>query len=536
MFLGFSRTTFTPQPTWYYTFLEFPFYLHYRKEAWFILCGTRSTILEDCLGGVSALTARIMRYLFVDNTSNFEKGFYLTYNGAKYIVRVTFKGFIADEKGLKCMYDVKGASGTKPCIGCQNVFNFIHKRRGPRDAGKLGLDITSLDEVAPHDDASIIAAHDRLLAASLDPTVNNAAFEEMQKLLGINFNPLGILGDQELRPFLRPVSMYFRDLQHTLASGGVASTELAVFLNLFQKNARLKAAGVTLERLSQYAQAFTLPRSQGKPNLNWFHSSFLAKDHVKHFSSDVLSMYPILVAFAVDAILPCNVLQDNVRCLILMEAILSMLCNVPVVTDAVYEKLNSLIMEHARLFQRLYPAHIKVKFHHMLHLAADLKRLGFSISCFAMERRHRDWKSVVLWAFRSFELSSTRDAINCMVHQIVAGQWKFDAFWLDNPREAELFGVTVEVARGAHTPYGLLRSNDLVLASLGDGVVGRVGRFFCINGGFFVEFSRFMPIDDDWSLTPVDTAIIDLSLCRSALAWAPRNSERMRVLIPSAFR
>ena len=79
---------------------------------------------------MAALVAQVMRVFFVDGVSNFTKGFQIHKpDGGFQMLRATFKGWLADEKALKEFNDIKGQAGTKPCISCQNVFNFIHKKK-----------------------------------------------------------------------------------------------------------------------------------------------------------------------------------------------------------------------------------------------------------------------------------------------------------------------------------------------------------------------------------------------------------------------
>ena len=72
----------------------------------------------------------MLRTFFVDGISNFTNGFRYIYHGALVSVKGVFRGIIADEKGLKEMFDIKGQAGCECCISCKNVFNVIHKDKG----------------------------------------------------------------------------------------------------------------------------------------------------------------------------------------------------------------------------------------------------------------------------------------------------------------------------------------------------------------------------------------------------------------------
>ena len=172
----------------------------------------------------------------------------------------------------------------------------------------------------------------------------------------------------------------------------------------------------------------------------WFRSKFRTKDHVKHFSSDVLAMVPLLASFLVTIIEPLGVMADHTKSMQLLATILSILQNHYVVTGSVYTALREAVDEHAQLFVRLYHSLIKIKFHHLLHLPEDLLRLGCILSCFVTERKHRDWKAVTLFAFRNFEAQTIRDFVNYMVEEFASGRFKFCEAFLRKAKRSIIDG------------------------------------------------------------------------------------------------
>ena len=62
-----------------------------------------------------------------------------------------------------------------------------------------------------------------------------APVKDMQSDRGINYNIDGLLGDTRLRGFVKPVSHYLRDWQHTLAASGVAGSLLAGVCDVLKK-------------------------------------------------------------------------------------------------------------------------------------------------------------------------------------------------------------------------------------------------------------------------------------------------------------
>ena len=111
----------------YYAFLEWPAWMLHNSDAWILFGALKTKVVHNVRGGVSAVVASIIRLTFVTRPANFTSGVFIDHRNGSKLVQATLKGIIADELGLKGAFDLKGASGTKPCPNCQNIFNFIHK-------------------------------------------------------------------------------------------------------------------------------------------------------------------------------------------------------------------------------------------------------------------------------------------------------------------------------------------------------------------------------------------------------------------------
>ena len=195
----------------YYAFLEWPVWMLHRRDAWMCFGNLRVSIIEKLKGGVSAVFAKIAQVMFTTVPTNLANGFFIVVKGAEIMMRAIFKGIIADEKGLKEAWDIKGQAGIKPCISCQNIFNFIHKQGGD-DGYRKGLDNVSRESWIPHTNESLIAMHDQL---ALLPKSQREPGETQR---GVNYNPVGLIGQPELRAIIAPESQYFRDWQRTCCS------------------------------------------------------------------------------------------------------------------------------------------------------------------------------------------------------------------------------------------------------------------------------------------------------------------------------
>ena len=204
-------------------------------------------------------------------------------------------GWLADEKGLKDIFDIKGQAGQCPCFNCNNVRRFMTRTVGGRF---VTLACTDPSRFELRTNAQLRAMLMRLSEA---PTKTDR--EALENAFGINFAPDGLLRNTYLMTHvLDPVNNYLRDPMHTLSSHGVAGTHIALLVQT------LKHYGVKLDIAQAYAKKFPLPRARGTVSDSYFQDSMLESDHVQHFASDVLGMIPILHTFLQDKFEPMGLI------------------------------------------------------------------------------------------------------------------------------------------------------------------------------------------------------------------------------------
>ena len=249
----------------YYAFTEWPLWILHKSDAWLCFGALRTSIIYDVKGGVSAVFALVMRMLFVSGPVNSTTGFVISCNDSAKLIRASLRGIIADEKGLKEAFDIKGASGKKFCISCQNMFNFIHKGRHRASDYQIPANSTDTRAWIPHTDESIRELHTRL--GDIKATGErgwNTKFKTLETEGGVNYNPRGLLGDSALRRIVKPVSHYIRDWQHTYCSNGIASGHLSGVLHAIIGDEILEHEQITLETITEYCSHYTLPSCYGK--------------------------------------------------------------------------------------------------------------------------------------------------------------------------------------------------------------------------------------------------------------------------------
>ena len=524
----------------YYSFAEWPSWLLHRKDGWLALGSLRTKIIHNIKGGVTSLVKSIMKLFFIDGYANLQTGFSYEAHGASRVCQASFGGFLADEKGLKEFMDIKGQAGVKPCVSCKNVKNFIHKNQErAADPYVAGLDVCAGEFIDRHTDESFYAMVDMLIEAKRN-NMDKKQFEELEKVLGINYNADGLLFCAELRDVYKPVTHYIRDWQHTLASSGVIGSEIYACLSEQQKNNTLKNRDppITLVTLEEYADNFHVPTERDAVNKNWFKSKFLTKDHVKHFSSDVLCMLPIVYSFLVAVVEPIGVMTANVQSMGLLCKIVSILQMSYDFGDKEHKLLRKAIDDHHKLFRAIYGHCIKVKFHHLFHLPENLLWLKRVVSCFVTERKHRDWKALSLFAFRHVEHQSVIDFCNYAVQEFKSGRFSFLPLYLIDPEDVEINGVGARVSLKATCYAGTVSRGKIVLSIVEGGrVIGMCRRFWEFEGqNSVVEIDAYDTapgLSGNFSTSDAAKTFVPLSSLRALLIWAPARAGVINIILPS---
>ena len=294
-----------------------------------------------------------------------------------------------------------------------------------------------------------------------------AKIKELEQCFGLQYNPDNLLFDNRCRSLIQPVDHYIRDWMHTLVSHGVFGTETAMLF------AALRSSRITLRMLSDYASNFKLPKARGKVDLTWFADNRVEADRLRTFAGEQLNMAPIVLAFLEDVVAPRSVLEEHIECYSLMVTIVEICSSGPMTAARNTDRLSALIVQHHRIYARIYPSGIKPKWHHMLHLIEGFRSMGVCLSCFAMERKHRSVKAASLRIFRHFESTVLRDLAHSQLIDL-SDPLLYKAVSLINPRA----GVADTLYRSttARFPCGELHIGDVCWAA-GRSVVGLVAFF-----------------------------------------------------------
>lgn len=511
-----------------WTFTELPEWFVCRADAWFQFGVIRTQLLEEVPGGISALMKAVVRTFWRPNAiPNFASaGCIVNHGNGSLLIRARFGGFLGDEKGMKEVFASKGPAGLKPCLSCKNIVQFLE---GSTTATSylqgLAAPRTKFDAAS---DADVYLMVDRIRQVAETGTRHELA--EIQKALGINYDPDAILFDTSLRGIVRPVTGWIRDWMHMMCVAGVANVEVEQLL------AVLHASGVGPTMVTAFFANFTLPKQHGNIEADWFTPKRMGrageeKDGWRGFAGELLVIVPLLHAFLQIAVAPAADanLHKHIRCFALLDKILKLLS---LGADSAMPWLGLIketIDQHGRLFASLYSEVIKPKFHHLHHVTDGMQNAGKLLSCWVTERRHRSTKAYANHTFRYYEATLTLDAFNKMVVLAEIGDI-FRKESITDPVSLQHRDLEASAGNTAHLRCGAISKGDVVM--LADRRAGFVEKFVSIGGGMSCLISvHDHAAGDKYAPRSESTVAVSVDSILAACIWS-KDSRALTVLPP----
>ena len=95
----------------YWTFADLPANVLVQAGMWLLFTTIRTKVVELLPGGISGLMRKVMHQFFPMTGPSFSRGILMSNAGESFVLSANFAGFIADEKALKEILGLKGASG-----------------------------------------------------------------------------------------------------------------------------------------------------------------------------------------------------------------------------------------------------------------------------------------------------------------------------------------------------------------------------------------------------------------------------------------
>eukprot|EP00971_Amphidinium_carterae_P239319 4751070-Amphidinium_carterae.1 len=371
----------------YWSLLEFGMDVLSEEESWLEVAICRSSIVQKLKGGMSSLVATALKLCWGTKTHDFMTSciHLMLPDGTALRVFVKFAIKLADEGALHQAFGCKGASGLKPCMLCNNIFN-----------SKTGRDIEFADETWAqshtsclleghelskcqlHSEATVAAVFKRLRSAREDG-ISARDFEDLQTKLGWSLIDGNIMQDEQLFGTLKVTEQVMCDWMHILFVGGVFNVHMRVMM------LELKGHGVTYETLHAYINLWTWPARVGSltgkqccsakhASSSWKKQQVLVRDGSHHHVVAVGQNFLQLVL----------VIE-------LIEAAAKGISSAP--GGVTPNRLRDAIEQYIKTFKLLFGEdRIIPKYHYLMHLPVFLHRWGCLPNCFVLERKHKEPK------------------------------------------------------------------------------------------------------------------------------------------------
>ena len=523
-----------------WTFKELPAWFQARGAiSWFTFAYIPLKILEDGFSTVSRLSRLILQTFFNPHDFNFEMGIHLQ---GDVEIRATFLCFVQDEKELKMVNNITGASGTKPCCCCMNCMG----RCEPSDITVPGLaHVSSSDftEFVPHTCESFQEMCNNLATVAAGGGVGE--LKHLQQVYGMKYDAESLHFDPFLVPILKMPFCIFYDWMHCLvASGGTWQYAVnSIILDI-------KGAGVSLDTLGSWFSLVNGPK-QGYTKLrkHFLRDRIVEKagSHIRAYAAELLSVVACLSWFVSLVLIPAGVLLEQSYLAIDMQFSLEILLgnrwDLSARLDAVLLKI------HVRL-ANLYPSNIKQKMHYTRHLPEMIRRFERIFSCFPGERMHKHSKKIAAFSFNNctstmlgYELHRVSEGIKC--------ESSYEPILLPQavPSSKELVralsplvGVRglheVEHSQQATTPIGTFTKGDVVAWKVAGQIrVGKANLFVKFTSALVIRFVGHITeyhgrADGLWSTTNVTERWVLVDNLLGNMMWAEYQGS-VRVMLPA---
>ena len=402
----------------YWAFEEQGHELLSRENNWFLAGILRSSIIKRVAGGLSCVFKCLMEVFFGASFNFALTGVTVhTTNHVQHIF-ADLGTLVADEAAIKSIWSVKGSSGWKPCLLCKNV---VGTRFGIAEHSSyfVGQGCADFQKFDLHSDHSLWECVDALTAAS-ESNCSKKDMEDLEKTLGVTFNPQGVLWHKSLRQFVKPISCTMWDFCHVWLVAGIVQVELHLFLG-----AAKRELGLKFQDMDTYLKLWRWPSAVNDVPRNTFSSqrAQACEDSFKAGASELLNVYAVLRHFVSTVLAPQGKLACEISSLLALFKVLDgwhLVQNQPSKTPL----WQAAISDHLVKFQAAYSADgdpTKPKHHASMHFQhLQKKNRGHLWACFVHERKHKQFKKFAsaTTCMVTFERSVTSDLLNHQVNTL----------------------------------------------------------------------------------------------------------------------
>ena len=367
----------------YLGFREMPATALVREQFWLPLAVLRTHEAQKVVGGISNCFRLLIRSILFDPCHAAGIGFAIDL-GSPRLIRLKIRNVLADESALKQVFGCKGASGLRPCMLCRNI---VSLNSNMTEGQRYLVDVSCSDAGLFHlaTDATILQLYDHL--AERRPHITKGAFEILQRAAGFSYCEHSLLSDADLRPHVPP-TVYTMDWMHNFLCHGVASLEIAAFLQKCRHE-----LGITYAQLERLVQSdWKWAKAHRVHKIDDVFSSARQKGATEGFrgsAAEILMVFPLLRYFTAKVVLPTHKVDVACRSFLKMCHVIDEFLKLKTGSSSNHRVLD-LLRDFMDLHKACYGTEwIKPKHHFAFHNILSLQDDKVWLDCFVHERKHQ---------------------------------------------------------------------------------------------------------------------------------------------------
>ena len=282
---------------------------------------------------------------------------------------------LLDELAIKLKWSVKGHAGLKPCFRCANVLMKDHPLVTSHASFRCLSDLNP-SKFIPVTDEELWAAQDNLIHMQpiLLAAKNKAGFEKLETACGQVCEPLGLMAEKSLRPYVSPTKTRF-DPFHCYMVNGAAQVEVDLLTDLLYKNDFKPHA------IEEYANDRFRPTQR----------LTFTTTGLKGMGSDVHRAVYVLAHLCCELLQPRKLMEKEVISFLALFDVVQTMQEMKLMEPVSQESKDRLALKqrlHVDAHKEAYgTTHIKPKHHYGLHIPDDINHM--LIDTAACERKER---------------------------------------------------------------------------------------------------------------------------------------------------
>ena len=458
----------------YWTFKEFGDLIR-SQDFWFHLGVLRTRIIKFAIGGYGAMMKAVLHTFVRDFESFCDVGIAVDVGFGPSLLYAQLWKLLADGAALTAVFDCTGASGTKACFCCVNA---IKDGTFEEDSENfVSITCTNPEAFILHTNASVWKSIDDVNAMA--PNFNKTQFKRICQSYGFKNNPHGMMVDEPLREFVRPVEFHTQDWPHIFLQHGVGNVEM---YHLFEHT------GVDTTEMQGDVATWQLPAFQKHIRHNMKHifapnRRCTKEKYWKCNISEFLTVAPMVLNFVSTYVSDCD---DEITSFAQLCFILDLIQAMKQGHMQLVGLFRQAVVKHFQGTVRIYGPDVVIPKHHSgaMHLADQFEKDGTVLDTLPVERLHQVPKGFgsIIKNLSTFEKSVL---VRCIAHQRIHLE-QFD-------ERTRLLGQTnaadndYTLSKGMYVQGLTIKMDDVVLLPFDTNdiaVVEGCGKHY--NGGFFL--------------------------------------------------